>query len=222
MKKSFLIFVVALFSLISKAQVNTYTTTGVEMKLTGVQLEDTQNPNQIPRFTLWYNFTEYFHFDVAKSFGFFTGIGIENVGFIADYNDSMRTKIKFRSYMATMPLGIKIGNFDKQDPMFFFAGGAISVPFHYKEKVFFNDKKDNVFHEWFSSRTNFLQPSAFAGFTFPNKMSLKVEYFFENFMNRGFTENTGGVDIKSYEHIVQSNIIAVTLSSSFTNVKKKK
>jgi len=53
-------------------------------------------------------------------------------------------------------------------------------------------------------------------------MSLKVQYYFENFMNSGFTDNVNGVVFKPYNHITQSNIIAVTLGGSFTGIKKKK
>jgi len=208
--------------MLAQSQVKTYTTTGSDLKLTGVLLNDSLNATQIPRFTVWFNFNEYFHFDVAKSFGFFVGIGVENIGYIAQFNDSLNTKVKYRSYMATIPIGFKIGNFSEKKPTFFFAGGAVSVPFHFKEKIFHNDKRDLVFKEWFSSRSTLLQPSAFVGFTFRNKMSLKVQYYFENFMNRDFTDNVNGIDLKPYDHIVQSNIIAVTLGGSFTGVKKKK
>ena len=222
MKKLFFFCAAMLVLVLAQAQVNTYTTTGSEIKLTGVLLEDSMNATQIPRATFWFNFSEYFHFDVAESFGFFVGIGIENIGYIAQYNDSLNTKAKYRSYMATMPIGFKVGNFDKDNPTFFFAGGAVSLPFHFKEKIFYDDKKDLIFKEWFSSRTNFFQPSAFVGVTFPNKMSLKVQYYFENFMNSGFTDNVNGVVFKPYNHITQSNIIAVTLGGSFTGKKKKK
>lgn len=222
MKKLFFFCAAMCTFAFSQSQVNTYNTTGTDLKLTGVMLDDSLNPTQIPRFSLWFNFSEYFHFDVAESFGFFVGIGVENIGYIAQYNDSLNTKVKYRSYLATMPIGFKFGNFDKNNPTFFFAGAAVSVPFHFKEKIFYNDKKDLVFKEWFSSRTNFFQPSAFVGITFPNQMSLKVQYYFENFMNGGFTDNANGIDIKPYSHIVQSNIIALTLGGSFTGVRKKK
>lgn len=222
MKKLIFFCTGMLFFMLAQPQVKTYTTTGIDMKLSGILLDDSMDATQIPRFTMWFNFSEYFHFNMAKSFGFFIGIGVENVGYIAQYNDSLSTKAKYRSYMATMPIGFKVGNFDEKNPTFFFAGGALSVPFHFKEKVFYNDKKDIVCKEWFSSRSTLFQPSAFVGITFPNKTSLKIQYYFENFMNRDFTDNVNGIDFKPYTHIAQSNIIAVTLGSSFTGVKKKK
>jgi len=141
MKKLFFFCAAMLVLVLAQAQVNTYTTTGSEIKLTGVLLEDSINATQIPRATFWFNFSEYFHFDVAESFGFFVGIGIENIGYIAQYNDSLNTKAKYRSYMATMPIGFKVGNFDKDNPTFFFAGGAVSLPFHFKKRFFMTIKK---------------------------------------------------------------------------------
>jgi len=182
----------------ASAQVNTYLTTGADYRFSGVMLDDTEDPSMVPRFTLWCNFSENFHIDLAQSFGLFTGIGLYNHGFIAQYNDSLNTKVKFRTYNLEVPLGIKIGRMSSSDPMFFFAGGAIGLPLHYKEKVFYNDKKDHIIREWFSDRVVLFQPSAFVGMTLSKSLTVKVQYYFNDFMNTTYTENVGGIEVKPY------------------------
>jgi len=221
MKKQLLLIMFVFLTVFASAQVNTYLTTGSDYRFSGVMLDDTEDPTMVPRFTLWWNFSENFHVDLAQSFGFFTGIGLVNHGFIAQYNDSLNTKVKFRTYNLEVPLGFKIGRVGAMDPMFFFAGGAIGLPLHYKEKVFYNDKKDYIIREWFSDRVEMLQPSAFVGMTLSNSMTLKVQYYFNDFMNTTFSENVGGMVVKPYLHMLHSNVIAVSVGGSFTGLKKK-
>jgi len=220
MKKQLLIILFVFLAVEMSAQLNTYLTTGSDYRFSGVMLDDTQDPDMVPRFTVWFNFSENFHIDLAQSFGVFTGIGIVNHGFIAQYNDSLNTKVKFRTYNVEVPLGFKIGRMSITDPRFFFAGGAIGLPVHYKEKVFYDDKKDHVIREWFSDRVVLLQPSAFVGMTLSNSVTLKVQYYFNDFMNTTFTENVGGIEVKPYLHMVYSNVIAVSIGGSFTGLKK--
>lgn len=48
------------------------------------------------------------HYDFNQSFGFYTGIGIRNVGMINELNDSL--KLKQRAYGLGVPVAIKVGN----------------------------------------------------------------------------------------------------------------
>ena len=73
MKKLFFFCSAMLVFVLAQAQVNTYTTTGSEIKLTGVMLEDSMNATQIPRVTFWFNFNEYFQYEVEITFGSFVG-----------------------------------------------------------------------------------------------------------------------------------------------------
>lgn len=221
MKKQLLILMFVFLAVFASAQVNTYLTTGSDYRFTGVMLDDTQDPTMVPRFTLWWNFSENFHVDLTQSFGFFTGIGLVNHGFIAQYDDSLNTKVKFRTYNLEVPLGIKIGRVGVTDPMFFFMGGAIGLPVHYKEKVFYNDKKDHIIREYFSDRVVMFQPSAFVGMTISKSLTLKVQYYFNDFMNTTFSENVGGIVVKPYLHMLHSNVIAVSVGGSFTGLKMK-
>ncbi len=67
------------------------------------------------------------NYDVAKSFGLFTGLAIRNVGYI--YNnyvdrEGYTVKKKFRTYNIGIPVGIKVGNLDK---LFIYAGYDFAV-----------------------------------------------------------------------------------------------
>jgi len=67
-----------------------------------------EDMNTNMRFTLWFHLGEYIHLDVSKNIGFFTGIGVRNVGFITEEND---IKTKYRSYMLGAPIALKLGSF---------------------------------------------------------------------------------------------------------------
>jgi hypothetical protein len=221
MKKIFLFLLVLHFYVFGFAQVSSYSTSGVDFKFSGVLLEDSFSFSQVPRMSLWLNLSEYYHFDFNPFLGSFVGFGIDNIGYIVEYNAPYNVKVKYRSYMVSMPIGLKVGDLERKNPTYFYFGGGFSVPFLFKEKIFDGKKKTLVFKEWFSSRTNFLQPSVFLGYTFPNGMSLKVQYYFENFMNSDFKTEVNNVTSQPYKHIIKSNLIAVTLGGSFTHLKKK-
>lgn len=220
MNKLIFAAIVILFATQAKAQVKTYSTSGSDLILSYAMLDDTLNPNVIPRFSCFFHINQHFHFDVAKHFGFFTGYGIRNIGFIAKYDDVLNTTKKYRTYNFSVPVGFKLGDFSNSDPFFFFIGGAIDIPFHFKEKTFWDTKKVSKNTEWFSERVNLLQPSAFIGFTFPNKSSLKVQYFFNDFLNHNYSYTENGTTYRPYGRFNASNIIAVSYGRYFTGNKK--
>lgn len=220
MKKLIFVAVVLLFATNTKAQVKTYSTSGFDFILSYALLDDTLNPNVIPRFSCFFHINQNFHFDVAKHFGLFTGYGVRNIGFIAKYNDALNTTKKYRTYNFSVPFGFKIGTFGDKDPFFFFAGAALDIPFHFKEKTFWDNKKVSKNTEWLSDRVNLLQPSAFIGFTFPNKSSLKIQYFFLDYINRNYSYTESGTTYQPYGRFNASNIIAISYGRYFTGIKK--
>lgn len=222
MKKLLLVACIGLLSLATSAQVKTYNTSGSDFILGYGLLDDTLNPNVVPRLSLWFHYNQTFHFDVAKHFGFFIGYGFSNLGFIAQYNDSLETTKKYRTYNIGVPMGFKFGDFSDNKPMFFFAGAAADVPFHFKEKTFYGKDKHHKYGEWFSQRVNLFQPSFFVGVTLPNKSSIKVQYYFMDFINSGFTDNANGIAFKPYGNLLHSNLITLSYGTSFTGLKKKK
>ena len=219
-----LLFSLSFFLLVSvsTAQVKPYHTTGMGFNFSYAMLDDTQNPNVIPRFSYFFNMNNNYHFDFSQNFGMFTGYSINNIGFITSYNDSLSTKKKYRTYNIGIPVGIKFGNLDKKEPFYFFLGGSMEIPVHFKEKTFYDDKKVDKFTEWASERVNLLQPNLFIGLTFPNKSTLRFKYYPLDYINSNFSENIGGNIIQPYSNIKHSNLIVISYGAGLTNIKKNK
>ncbi len=135
------------------------------------------------RFTYEINFGFNLNYDFNKSTGFFTGLGIKNIGFIEKIKDST---IKRRVYTIGIPLGFKFGNMAKKN--YAFIGGGADIPFNYKEKGFKDRKDKQKFNEWFTDRTPLLMPYAFVGFCVAPGFTFKIQYYFDNFLNPNFRE----------------------------------
>ena len=221
MKRTILSLGFLLSILIVSAQIKPYQTTGLGMNFSYALLDDTDDGTVTPRFAPLYNMSNYYHFDFAKSFGMFAGFTVGNVGFIVDWKDSLQTTKKFRTYNFGVPIGFKLGQMDAKEPFYFFFGGALEIPFHFKEKTFYDGKKDHKIKEWASDRVNILQPSLFVGITFPNRNSVKISYYPMDFLNTSYTENVNGVQTRPYSNILHSNIIMITYGAGLTNIKKK-
>lgn len=221
MKRTILSLAFLLSILIAGAQIKPYHTTGMGMNFSYSLIDDTEDGSVIPRFAPFYNMTNVYHFDFAKQFGMFTGFTIGNVGFITEWNDPMKTKKKFRTYNFGVPISFKLGNLNPKEPFYFFFGGAMEIPFHYKEKTYYSGKKVDKIKEWGSTRVNLLQPTLFLGITFPNKSSIKISYYPLDYLNTGYTENDNGTQVQPYSNFLHSNIILITYGAGLTNVKKK-
>ena len=100
-------------------------------------------------------------------------------------SDQKITVIKRREYTIGIPLGFKVGNFDKNT--FLFAGGEIEFPFNYKNKVWVDGKKVYKNSEWFSKQTQDYFLSAFVGVQMPWGMNLKFKWYFNDFMNNNYS-----------------------------------
>jgi hypothetical protein len=166
-----------------KAQDKFYTSTGLEMLFSwaDIQQDGIHNPSII-RWAPVINIQTFINYDVSEKFGVFSGIGIRNTGFIYDVNESTRRKA--RTYNMGVPLGIKIGNFDK---FFFYVGYEIELPFNYREKTFISDQK-TVYNEWFTSRVPTIYNSLLAGVQLPKGLTLKFKYYFTNFYNKDYVQ----------------------------------
>lgn len=160
------------------------------------------------------NLQGFLNFDVANTFGLFTGLGFRNIGFIHDVPNS-NIRMKYRTYNLGIPVGIKIG---KLDFMFLFAGYEIEFPFHYKEKKFENEVKDK-FTVWFSDRVEPVQHTLLAGIQFPFGMDVKFKYYLTNFHNRDYVETIDGMDNMPYKDL-DANIFYISLAwNMFTDAK---
>lgn len=163
------------------------------------------------RFTFFFHLEQELHYDFTDFLGFYSGIGIRNVGLILDdYYPPLaqNVKIKHRSYSLGIPAAIKLGSFKKN--AFIYGGAEIEYLFHYKQKMYLNNTVWK-YSEWNSRRVNRLNPSVFVGFQFPNGINLKAKWYLENFLNpeyRGF-DFSNPVDYSMYD---ESRLFYLSLS----------
>lgn len=235
-KKHILIFtvVIALLSTESSAQVDFYRTNGAEIIFSGADVSyNGTDVNTNMRFTAFFHGQQMYNMDVTRFLGFYTGIGIRNIGLITDdlYQNmgfldvddqhpdwNKLTKIKRRSYALSFPAAIKIGNMKKH--VFAYAGGSYEWMFHYKQKLFIDGQKFK-FSEWGSNRVNAWIPSFFAGLQFPGGMNLKFKMYLDDFLNPGFTGVDFGENV-DYSGFGSTNIYYISFSTIINKNSVKK
>ena len=227
-----------LLSMNTKAQVDMYRSGGGEIIFSGADVQfdngtGIMDVNTRTRFTLFLHIQQWANFDLNNTFGFLAGASIRNVGFIVeDYyqnvgfsniddthpNWNKNTKIKRRSYALGFPLGIKIGDFDKN--YFFYAGGEYEWMFHYKQKQFLDDNKTK-YSEWGSNRVNPWIPSLFAGVQFPGGFNLKFRYYMNDFLNTDFQGFDFGQAV-DYSQFQSTGIWYISIGIMLNNKQIKK
>lgn len=137
------------------------------------------------------------NFDFNRHIGLFAGLAERNVGFIyEDPFDIDKAKYKFRTYNLGIPVGFKLGNFDK---LVIFGGYEIEFPFVYKEKKFVNEEKIDKDVFWFTSRVEPVQHSLMAGIQFPYGAYLKFKYYLTNFHDRDYVAMVNGEETHPYD-----------------------
>lgn len=168
------------------------------------------------RFTAWLHFSQYRHTDFNKHIGMFSGSSIRNVGLIYEFKKGdIDYKVKQRAYMFGLPLAVKFGNLPES--RYVYVGGEIEAAFHYKEKYFKNSVKESIFTEWFSPRTNILQPSVFVGWQSGETWNICAKWYLLDFLNTDYTrEGTSPVDYSTFKN---SQIFYISIS---THIKTKK
>jgi hypothetical protein len=159
-----------------------------------------------PRLTALLNVGFKLHYDASRRFGIFSGLGLKNIGFIEKFNDGDST-IKRRVYSLGIPLGLKIG--DLRNRNFFFLGGGVDFPVHYKEKRFTKRSDKRKLDDWFSDQTPRVLPYAFAGYSFDPGVMLKLQYYPTNFLNTDYTNSAGVKPFTGY------NVNLLVLSLGF-------
>lgn len=210
-----------------RPEVKIYSTSGGELVFSFADVEDSGGSiNSKLRFTGFFHLTEYWHFDFANNFGMIAGFGLRNIGMITEndgiltqehvgrFDENDEVKIKRRSYSLGVPLALKFGNLGRST--FVFAGAEAELMFHYKEKLFVNGDKEHKFNEWFSDRTNLLNPSVFGGIQFPGGVNLKFKYYLLDFLNPDYSESINGSRVQPYRGIT-SNIFYISLSVNLRN-----
>ena len=210
-----------------RPEVNIYSTSGGELIFSFADIENDGGSIGInPRFTGFFHIGEFWHFDFTNNFGLITGFALRNVGMITKddgiltkehvglFDENDEVKIKRRSYSFGVPLALKFGNFNRRT--FFFAGAEAELMFQYKKKLFVNGKKEDKFNEWFSDRTNILNPSVFGGIQFPGGINLKFKYYLLDFLDPDYSERINGDLVQPYRSLT-SNIFYISLSVNLRN-----
>ena len=132
-----------------------YTTSGSETIFSFPIFKNPIQETTVVRFAPVLNLQYLLNKDFSNKAGFYTGIGVRNVGFIADDPDSSSIRKKFRTYNLGVPIGIKLGDMNK---FMLYAGVELEYAFNYKEKTFVNDTKTRDV-SWFSSKHRQFQPA---------------------------------------------------------------
>ncbi|RLD44151.1 MAG: hypothetical protein DRI89_03580 [Bacteroidetes bacterium] len=209
MKKLILsLLIVAATFFTSQAQNKVYATSSLEMIFSFAQTNNNGTPGgNILRWAPVFNVQVFGNADFGKHFGLIFGGAVRNVGFIYQVPDTnINLKKKYRNYNLAIPIGFKIGNMHK---FLFFGGYEIEFPFHYKEKTFINNaKQDNKITAWFSPRVPSFYNSAFLGVQFPYGFTLKFKYYFSEFFNQNYTQSDGVQPYKGFK----ANVWYISLS----------
>ena len=191
-----------------------YSTSGWEMIFSVAEVR--QNNHQATSILRWapvFNVQSMLNVDFGKSFGLFTGLGVRNVGFIYDDPDIPNVRYKYRSYTLGIPAGFKIG---KMNGAFLYGGYELEFPFHFKENLFVNEKKEEVNGYWLSNRSANVFHTVLFGIQFPYGANLKFKYYLNNFFNQDFEatrfdDNGDPESYKPYEGH-EANIFFLSLS----------
>lgn len=186
------------------------------------------------RFTIFLHLGQYIHHDFNNNFGFFSGLGIRNVGMITDetlpqtvtttgqpvsYTDY---KIIRRQYMLGVPLAIKIGSF--KDHFYVFGGGEYELAFVLKEKYWTDtwdrDGAKTKDVTWFSSQTPTFFPSVFAGIQFPGGFNIRFKYYLIDFLDNSYkvsknSEEGSTFSVSDLTRYAESKVFYVSLCWQF-------
>jgi len=195
MRKLVILFIFCtLFAVSGFSQSKGYWSSGGEMLFSFADISDNgQDESSTLRWAPVINLQGRYNYDLSKSLGIFTGLGLHNVGYIyEDYRERTEEahyyKKKFRTYNIGVPVGVKIGDMDN---IFFYGGYEIEFPFVYKEKTFDQGDKIDSNVNWFSDRQEKFQHGFFAGVQFPYGFNVKFKYYLSEFHNQDYTQSNG-------------------------------
>ncbi len=199
-----------------------YLTNGSEWMFTFPVLRITSDsvpPDQggIVRFAPLLNPKVFIQWDLGAHVGFFSGIGIRNLGFIYDVPRS-NERFKYRAYTVGVPLGIKLG---RMHEALVFAGCEVEVPFNYKEKRFANERKEDKFNVWFSNRTAPYFQNFMLGVQTGFALDIVLRYYVTNFHNTAYREVVDGVERRPYEGL-NANLFCVSVGWGMHAGRKRK
>ena len=174
-----------------------YFTSGTEFIFSFASIDNNdQEGNNIMRFSGFFHLQGMYNYDFGKAAGLFTGLAIRNVGFIEDFPETGIRK-KYRTYNIGIPIGLKLGSMGGTH---LYAGYEIEFPTNYKEKTFTNERKDDKFNVWFSSRVPAFYHTVLVGVQFKYGLNLKFKYYLTNFFNQSYSyfDSDTGTEVFEY------------------------
>jgi hypothetical protein len=177
---------------------------------------DGREVRPILRFSPVFNFGSNLNWNYADFGGMYVGWNVRNIGLITRDSLNQQDRFKRRVYMLGIPVGLKFG--DMKRDRFFYFGGEVGYPFHYKEKFFPDGDRDKKVRkrEWFSERVETFTTAAFAGIHFNERFSIKAQYFLNNFFNQDYTTTDAqGNTIRPYANY-SANLFFVTFNYDFS------
>jgi hypothetical protein len=205
------------FATQSNAQVKKfYFTSGGELMFSSAKVVNNgKKGGSVVRFTGFINFNSLLHYNFSNKFGFFSGMELQNVGFIYRAPGS-ETKDIYRSYNFSVPSGIKFGKMDK---IYCYATYAIEKPIHYQEKIFVKNELSHNVSEWFSTRTPEFMHSLSLGVQFPKGIGIKAKYILTGFFNKDFREISNGTLDKPYQNF-DSRMFYISVTYNVLRTKR--
>lgn len=211
-----LLFLVSFTSAFSQG-VRSYTSTSGEMIFSFAKITDKgSRESSNLRWSPVFNLQLLRNHDFTDHIGLFYGAAIRNVGFIYE-TPNTDTMHKYRTYNIGIPVGLKIG---KLSGFFLYGGYELEMPFHYKEKLFINEKKEDKTSIWFSNRVPDLMHAAFIGLNFKRGFNLKFKYYFTPFFNKNATETINNVQTRPFQNL-DVNVFYIALDwNMFRDVKQ--
>ncbi len=173
------------------------------------------------RFSPVINAGHEFHFNLSKSFGLYTGLGVRNIGFIdrpvyfaPGATAGTELKTKKRIYALVIPLAVKLGKLSRQS---YLSGGAeLNIFMNYKEKIWQDDSKTKK-SEWFSDRVDVFHTSVFLQYTLRNSY-IKCILYPDNLVKSSNTTFAGNLAIDNYPSS-SANVFALALGFRLDKIK---
>lgn len=178
------------------------------------------SPNPIPRFSAFFHVGTQFHMNVNNGFGFYTGLGLRNVGMINRLSDSIR--VKQRAYAVALPVALKLGNMGRKS--YLALGAEAEYFFHYKQKTFVGsgrgDKREKS-SQWFSNRVNPFNPSVFIEMNFGRGHYFRFKMYLDSFLNNGVEQSYTVNGTKTIFKTNQSQLFVVSYGRVVSKKKKQ-
>ena len=187
------------------------------------------------RWTVFFHLGQYWHLDFTNNLGLISGIGIRNVGLITDETlpesavpagqvytgNYIDYKIIRRSYMAGIPLLVKLGSF--KDHIYFYGGAEYELAFHYKEKYWTGthsrDGAKTKTTDWFGSQVPTFIPSVKGGVQLPGGFHVEFKYYLNDFLDNSYkvSQNGNQFNVSDLTRYKTSQVYYISISWQFNS-----